>query len=258
MIIYTVRFLLLVLLLGLTGCVTTRTDGGRSGAIDEKKALESHIKLGMTYLQQNNRDGALSAFSRAQKLDSKSAEAYQGLALVHQLNGERKLAEENFKKGLKGRADFSMSGVALSYGKFLLEEKRYDEALPLFQKASEDITFPSRANALYFIGMSALQTGDTVRAAGAFEHALNLNDRLAQASIELAEMRFAERDYSGSKKYLDQYNKNSKPSARSLLLGIKIERIFENKDKEASNVMALKNMYPYSQEYLEYKSLLSN
>lgn len=254
MIIYSVRLFFIISLLGLVSCVTTRSDG--KGNIDKAKALEAHITLGMTYLQKNNRDGALNAFSRANKLDPKSAEAYQGLALVHQLNGERKLAEENFKKALRGRADFSMSGVGVSYGKFLLEDGRYDEALHFFQEASEDITFPSRANALYLIGMSALRTGDKTRAAGAFEHALNLNDKHAAASIELAEMRFAEGEFASSKKYLDQFTANTKPTARSLLLGIKIERIFGNKDNEASNALALKNMYPYSKEYLEYKTML--
>lgn len=255
MINYAIRFFLILSFFVLTSCVTTRSDSKSN--VDKEKALEAHITLGMTYLQKNNRDGALSAFSRANKLDSRSAEAYQGLALVHQLNGERQLAEDNFKKALRGRADFSMSGVRVSYGKFLLEDGRYDEALPFFQKASEDITFPSRPNALYFIGMSALKTGDKVRAAGAFEHALNLNDRLAAASIELAEMRFVEGDYASSKKYLDQFTSNAKPTARSLLLGVKIERVFGNKDNEASNALALKNMYPYSKEYLEYKKMLT-
>lgn len=255
MIIYTVRAFVMLSLFGLVGCVTTSSDS-RSN-VNKEKALEAHITLGMTYLQKNNRDGALSAFSRANKLDSKSAEAHQGLALVHQLNGERQLAEVSFKKALRGRADFSMSGVKVSYGKFLLEDGRYDEALPFFQAASEDITFPSRPNALYFIGMSALQTGDKVRAAGAFEHALNLNDSLAAASIELAEIRFVEGDYAGSKKYLDQFTSHAKPTARSLLLSVKIERVFGNKDNEASNALALKNMYPYSKEYLEYKKLLA-
>lgn len=250
-------FVSIVVFIFLSSCVTTRT-GGSSGQFDTKKALEAHIKLGMTYLQKNNRDGALNAFDRAKKIDSKSAEAYQGLALVHQLSGERKLAEENFKKALKNRADFSRSGIMLSYGRFLYDDGRYDEALVYFQEASEDITFPSRVTALYFVAMSSLKEGDVTRATGALEHTLNLNPKMAAAAIELAVIRFSEGDYSEAKSYLDQFSANAKQTPRSLLLGIKIEMIFGNKDKMASNVLALKNLYPYSKEYLEYKLLINN
>ena len=34
--------------------------------------------------------------------------------------------------------------------------------------------------------------------------------------------------------------------------------IFGNKDKEASYALALRNLHPYSQEYLEYKKALQN
>lgn len=96
-----------------------------------------------------------------------------------------------------------------------------------------------------------------MRALAAFQHALNLNPRLAPAAIELAEYSFAERDYASAKKYLDQFvRSNNRQTPRSLWLGIRIERIFGNKDKEASYALALKNMHPYSKEYLEYKNLI--
>jgi type IV pilus assembly protein PilF len=74
--------------------------------------------------------------------------------------------------------------------------------------------------------------------------------------IELALMQFDERDFESSKKNLDRYLEIAAASSKSLWLGIRIERIFGNKDKEASYALALKNLHPYSQEYLEYKNLL--
>ena len=72
----------------------------------------------------------------------------------------------------------------------------------------------------------------------------------------VANSSFEEKDYSAAKRYLDQYLAIAKSSPKSLWLGIRIERIFNNKDKEASYILALKNLYPYSKEYLEYKTLL--
>ncbi len=236
-----------------TACVSTIDTSGPK--IDKRKALEANVKLGMSYLQNGDRDRALRAFTKAQELDIKSGEAMQGLALVHQLNGETELAEEKFLKALKLRADFSRSSIELSYARFLYEYKRYAEAINYLEKASNDISYPNRGMALYVLGLSALETGDIVRAKGSFEHALNLNSRNAAAALELADIYFSEKDYASAKRYLDQYAKNSRQNARSLLLGIKIERVFGNKDKEASYALALKNLHPYSKEYLEYKQL---
>ncbi len=236
----------------LTACVTT-TDAPKKQPVDKRSALENYIQLGMTYLNKGNRDGAIGAFTKAIALDKKSAEAHQGLAMVHQINGENELAEKSFKKALKGRADFSMSGIKNSYGRFLFEEGRVEEALPYFEEAGRDLQYRGRANSMLMVGRSALLLGDTARARGAFEYALNLNPRLALASLELADMFFQDRNYAEAKKYLDQFANNARHTPRSLWLGIRIERIFGNKDKEASYVLSLKNLHPYSQEYLDYK-----
>jgi len=47
-------------------------------------------------------------------------------------------------------------------------------------------------------------------------------------------------------------------SARSLMLGIRLERVFGNKDKEASLALRLKNKFPYSKELLDYQQKNSN
>jgi len=85
---------------------------------------------------------------------------------------------------------------------------------------------------------------------------LNLEPRRAQSALELAEIAFTARDYSKANKYLEQFSKSARHEPRSLWLGVRIERIFGNKDKEASYALALKNLYPYSQEYLDYKRFL--
>ncbi len=236
----------------MAGCVTTMEDAG-SVNVDKQQALEANVRLGMTYLQQNKREGAMRSFSKALEIDSKSAEAHLGMALLHQLNGEVKEAEANFKKALKNRVDFSRATIEFSYGRLLFEQQRYKEALLRFEAAAADYGYQKRAEVLVNVGRTALKLGDTVRAKGAFEHSLNLEARQPEASLELADLSFSQRDYSNAKKYLDQFSDASRHTPRSLWLGIRIERIFGNKDKEASYALALKNLYPYSKEYLDYK-----
>lgn len=251
------RLSTLAVLVALAGCVSTIEE--KSRGIDKQQALEAHLELGLTYLQKRDRDRALRAFTEAHKLDPRSAEAWQGIALVHQLNGENEQADEKFQKALKSKPTFSMSNIEMSYAQFLYENNRCDDAKQILEKARRDISFPNRPNALYMLGLCALKSNDQSLAKGTFEHTLNLNSRHVGAAIELADLAFANREYSEAKKYLDTYSTNArKKNARSLWLGIRIERIFGNRDKEASYAIALKNLHPYSNEYLEYKRFTDN
>ena len=240
-----------ILFVCFSGCVTT--SDGPAKVVDKNAAMEDYVQLGMRYLNSGNRDAAIGAFTNALKIDAKSAEAHQGIAMVYQLNGEMDLAEKSFRKALRSRADFSMSGIENSYGKFLLENGRTKEALEYFDRASKNLQYRGRASSMLMVGRCAAALGDHARAKGAFEYALNLNPRLSAASIELAELAFSERDYAKAKQYLDLFAKSARHTPRSLWLGIRIERIFGNKDKEASYALSLRNLHPYSQEYLDYK-----
>ncbi|PCK09735.1 MAG: type IV pilus biogenesis/stability protein PilW [Alteromonadaceae bacterium] len=242
------------LLVFLTACVSS--GGKKTSTFNRQKAVEANVKLGMAYLQKGQRDDAVRAFSKALELDPNAAEANQGMALVHQVSGEFKAAESRFKRALKGRSAFSMSGIEFSYGRFLLERNRCPEALEYFERVRKDFKYQRRHEALFNIGRCAGRAGDTERALASYQYALSLNNNYAPASLELAHMLFDRENYAGAKNNLDSYSRNSRQSARSLLLGIRIERIFGNKDKEASYVLALKNLHPYSKEYLEYQNLV--
>ena len=76
---------------------------------------------------------------------------------------------------------------------------------------------------------------------------------MSSKEIELADINFLNKEYAEAKKNLDVYATSGQVSARSLLLGLRLEHIFGNKDKEASLLNQLKSMFPYSSEYLEYK-----
>ncbi len=242
----------LVALIVLSGCVQTTYPKPR--VVDKKKSLESYITLGMAYLQRDDRDSARRNFERALSINGNSYEAHNGMGLLYQLTGEVDLAEKSFKRSLKQKSDFTQARV--NYGVFLYQQKRYQEAFESFERSSKDLTFDRRALALAYVGQTALKLDNRARAKSAFEHALNVDNTLSLAMIELALLNFDDQDYASSKRLLDQYTTVARPSPKSLWLGIRIERIFGNKDKEASYALALKNLHPYSKEYLEYKKLL--
>lgn len=238
----------------LGGCVST--GGATKAKIDPSKAAETRIQLGMRYLDSGNRDQALRQFLDVLKNDKKNPLALQGLGLVHQVNGEPEPAEEAFLKAIKYADERNLTKVRYSYGIFLSRQNRYEDAILQFDHVSKDLGFEKRASALYFTGRCALEMGNKIRAEAAFSHALNLKPRMGSAALELSDLAFQEQDYATAKQHLDRFNSVSKPTARSLWLGIRIERIFGNKDKLASQALALKNLFGYSKEYLEYKLLM--
>lgn len=244
----------IIVLLFLTACVT-ETNSRSTASIDEAKALELHIKLASGYIQKKNRESARHHLRKAYELDKNSVQATAVMARLYELEGEPELAEEHYKKTLQRSKNFTEARN--SYGLFLYKAKRYEEAYQQFEAAAEDLGYDERAIVLVNVGRTATKLGNVVRAESAFAHAHLLDPKLSSPLIELAEIYFFKTEYAESKKYLDQYATMRQPTARSLLLGIRIERIFGNKDKEASYALLLKNRYPYSKEYLEYKQTMS-
>jgi len=238
---------------GLVACVTTM-EGGKNPNVSPEKAVKSFVQLGFGYLQVSNRDQARVNFNKALEINKNSVEANEGMALLYQLDGEIKLADDFFKTAIK--ADGSFARTRNNYGSFLYSQKRYEEAFEQFEVASQDLSYERRPVALVNLGRTALKLGNAERAVALFDHALGLNPNMLTALEELAELKFADEEYALAKTYIDKYGELSKHSAKTLWLGIRLERIFGNRDKEASYGLALKNLHPYSKEFLEYRQTL--
>lgn len=141
---------------------------------------------------------------------------------------------------------------------FLFGLKRYEEALKQFEAAAANLDFDGRPQAMINVGRSSLLLGNKSRAKSAFEHAAILNRGLPDPYIELADIYFADQEFPKAKEYLDKFMGLGQQTPRSLLLAIRLERMFGNRDREASYVLVLKSRYPYSKEYLEYRQTLMN
>jgi tetratricopeptide (TPR) repeat protein len=86
----------------------------------------------------------------------------------------------------------------------------------------------------------------------AFERAVRLNDELASAHYELAFLHEAEGRLPQANKHLVSFGKYARHTPQSLWLGIRMQRVLGNQDALASYRLALKNLFPGSEEYRLY------
>lgn len=246
-----------VILFGLlVGCVTQNIDGKQKKVVDKSKSLDLHVQMAMGYVENGNRDSARLHLTKAFEIDKNSASATNAMAMLYQLEGEPVLAEEQFKLAIKRDKKYTLAHN--NYGVFLFGQRRYTEAFNEFELAAADLAYPSRSQALTNVGRAALKLGNTERAQAALQHAVVLDRNNSDAMIELADIFFQKQEYPDAKRYLDAYDAVGQRSPRSLLIGIRLERVFGNRDKESSLALILKNSFPYSKEYLEYKQKIAN
>ncbi len=248
-VIHTLKLTSLLLALFLSACVTTTNS--TQPQLDADKAEASHVAAGLAYLRNGDKEPAERHFLKALEYNKNSAGANNGLAIVYQMEEQWELAENHFKKALSSDADFSQARN--NYGSFLYARERYQDAKEQLLIVSRDTQYEKRHAVLLNLGLVYLKLGEVDKAKTVLRQAVNIYYRLPAAHLELANIYYAERDFPKAKQYYDQFVKMSRQTPRSLWLGIRIARAFGNYDKLSSYEMALKNLYPYSQEYLEYK-----
>ncbi len=236
----------------LAGCVSTgkvdpmRTDEGRD------EARDAYIQLGLGYVQQGLSERAKVPLKKALELDPANADAHAALALVFQMEMEAKLADEHYRKALSQRGGDAR--LLNNYGSFLFEQKRYQEAYEYFQRATQDTLYPERSRVFENLGMTAMRLAQRQQAKGYFERALRLNSKRSMALLEMALLSYEDKEYIPARRYYEGFSALSEQNARSLLLGARLAKIFDDRDKAASIGLQLKRFYPGTPEYQQYLS----
>lgn len=238
----------------LSACVTT-TEAPYSDKKDEQKALEISGQLARTYISRGEWDAAKRHLRYAIETDPKDVEAHEGLALVFQNTGELELAEEHYKKALRYGPDNTR--VHNNYAVFLFNQERYREAVKSFNRVIEDVLYAERLNAFLNLGRCYEKLGEPEDAAAAYKRAYLMDEQAVPALLGLAQSYFALGDYPQSQSYYDRFKRQAGgQSAASLWLGIQLADKFGDSNAHASYALALKNLYPRSREYLEYRNYI--
>lgn len=255
------RWLLLLGLLALAGCVTT-TNSPFAREANQQKAVKNYVRLGTAYVSQGNYERARDHLQRALEIDPNSPGALSAMGLIYQQEGESELAEESFRKAIS--SDGSYTRGRLFYGAFLYGQGRYKDAQEQFSRASQDTNFDDRGSIFYNLGRTQDQLGQYDDAVNSYRRAVELNRGNASYLLALSTSLVRQGAYEEAQRYYErmagmiQRDPKLSHSPDSLLTGLKLAHYFGNQHREASLALLLRNQYPESEQLKQYRALISN
>jgi len=236
----------------LAGCVSGGAGDPLASRQGRAEAGRAYVQLGLGYLQQGLTEQAKAPLGKALALNNDDADAHAALALVLQAEDEAEIAESHFRKALQVRPGDTR--IRNNYGSFLYAQGRFAEAEQMFRLASADTLYPERSRVYENLGLTALKLERRDQAHAYLLKALQLNQRQPKALLEMAELSYENRHYVPARDYYDRFSQLSEHDARSLLLGSRLARVFDEQGKLAELGQQLQRLYPGTPEYQQYLS----
>ncbi len=222
---------------------------------DKDRYIQNSVAAALEYLQAGDTKNAYRHLNNAMESNPKSGEVHNAMALMYRFMQDSVNEEKEFKLAI--RYDGQLSKARNNYAVFLFQQDRFKEALFQLEKASKDPSYENRGLVFENMGRAYLGLQDVVKAETSFKEALRLDSELIRSYLELAQISFMRGDLKQANQYLQQFGNLGRHTARSLWLGIQIERVLGHKDALASYEVALRNIFPDSAEYRAYKASLN-
>lgn len=235
-----------VLVLVLGACVSTTTT-----KVDKVKLVEARVRAALGYVADRNYPLAQARLNEAYALDSSSPVVLEGMAILNWKTKESEAADKYFRQALSKSDDASK--IRYNYALFLMDAGRFPDAVEQLQKATDDQLYENRGDALAALGVCKLRLGQEAEALTTLERAAAMSPSNPMPPLELAGMHYRKGEYVKGWEYFGQFKAVSRQSPRSLLLGIRLAHKVQALDAEASYALELKNLYPHSAEYLQYR-----
>lgn len=238
------RCFLLFFLLLLSSCAQTPDSIQVTGQTN--RVAETNLNLGVEYLKRGDYEKALNKLNRALEADPKYPPTYNALGILYQKLGKPNEAEGYFKRAL--RINPADPHTLNNYGQLLCAEERYEDAEKAFLKAAGNPLYETPEMSLTNAGTCALKSGNVEAAETHFREALNINPRVAIALLQMSQLSYDNGNYLSARAYLQRYLEVGKHTAKTLWLGIQIEKELGDKDTLSSYALSLRNNFPRSEE----------
>lgn len=223
-----------------------KADKEKEFAPRRRRVAVANLDLAIEYIKQQEYEKALGKLNRALEADPEYDLFHNIRGVLYQQIGDMEEAEKSFKEALS--LNESNPITLNNYGQFLCANNRQEEAHEFFLTAAKDPFYSTPEVAYANAGSCSSIHGLREDAKEYFLKSLGLNPYVPIALIKLAEYAYEDGDLETSSNYLQRYADFSGHDARSLWLGIRIQRILGDLDKLASYSLVLRNKFPDSEE----------
>lgn len=225
--------------------------GSASMTAQNPKAADINLQLGIGYLQQGDIDRAKQKLLLAQQQNPNSPLVWDSLAYFYSKTGDSAKADQYYQKAISLAPS---DGKSLNnYGVFLCGQGEYPKAIKYFDRAVKDPAYVTTGQAYENAGLCSEQIPDMQKAKTLFTKALQNDPTLPTANLEMAGIYFNQKQYDKAMFYLDRYKTKGKATAESLWLEIRLANMAGDQNTVASDALLLKNKYPLSKEYKQFK-----
>lgn len=242
----------------LAGCETLPGQGTQ-GAINTSSAPKAanemadvQTRLGIGYLREGNLEIAFRRLTRALQADPDYSTAHNAMGTLQERLGNTEAAEQHFRKAVA--LSPTDSSAQNNFGSFLCRTGRYDEGEKRFLQALKNSLYDRPEVAYNNAGLCMQAAGRQDKAEAYFRSALERNPRISSALVGMAQISFDSARFLPARAYLQRYQELSELQAKTLWLGVRIEK--ELGDKTAQNRYAtrLRRQFPDSHETRELES----
>ena len=237
----------------LTACLLQGCVAVTDGPTQEEKASKVNVQLGIGYLQQNKLELANEKLSKALRQDDQSAAAHNAYAILQQRLKQDDLAEYHFQRATE--LDPNDSNAANNYGTFLCNHGREKESEKYFMQALDNPLYSTPEFAYTNAAVCLLKIGEAEQAKEYLRQALAQRSDFAPALFTMGNLFYDEADYESSKVYMDRYHLVARPSATSLWIAIRSSLNVEPDTDVSELVDRLRNDFPDSDEYKQWKEV---
>lgn len=246
-------FVALLALFILSGCQTQQTPQDQK---NEDARIDVRVRWAQEHIKNREYEEAKKPLTQALDINPDHPKILNLLAFVFQQQGETAIAEEYFERML--RADPSFAPGQNNYGIFLMYQGRYDEACKRFLSAASNPLYEGRPQALENLATCYEEAGRPADAEVVYRQVLGLTPYSSTATVGLATRLYDQGEKGEARQLYDQFSamvdkRGVDHTAKSLWLGLRLARDANDVGMAATYALLLKNMFPNSPEYQQYK-----
>lgn len=213
---------------------------------DKNRFADTHVRLGVGYLQQGRLDDALERLLKALQVAPDYADAHSSIALVYDRLGNPQKAAHHFEKSLKLKP---LDGATHNnFAVFLCQQGKMLEAEEHFLQAINSRNYQTPAQAWENLGVCALQIPDMEKAETYLRNALQIDPKLPVALLRMARISLEKNHYLSGRAYLQRYQAVSVMGPEGLWLGAQVERKLDDVDSAREYALQLRKRFPDANE----------